>query len=611
MLTLDESGKTLIFSPSEESAGGLVNTLPRVTRTTEKQDFARLLGGKLWTAARGESSSHGGHKIPIIRVFDPFNPASTGRSLIPTEHVGAVTSGTILPSHPGHVYLGHEEGFISIWSLEESDHPRCIEVVKVSLSDVLCLEGVNDRLWAGGRNGMIAAYDVQCKPWVVRNCWTAHPGLPVVRLVVDYLGVEKGRLCVVSVGRDEAVRFWDGLLGLDWIDKELLKAENEYSTFRDVTALIISWNCDSARPDVLTSSPDPPTQTFLSDALNSVDSPDIIAFGFQEVIDLESRKMTAKNVLLGSKKKEDMGLSEKVTGAYRRWYDRLVSVVRASMPPDVKYSVVHTESLVGLFSCIFIKASERERLSDVAVTTVKRGMGGRYGNKGGIVARFVIGDSSVCIINSHLAAGQNAVRRRNADAASILEEKTVFPIAEHPLAYVGGGDGTMVLDHEIVFFHGDMNYRIEARRDAIIAAVRAGDYASLIPHDQLVRELKYNRAFRLRGFSEGPLTFAPTYKYDPRSNEYDTSEKHRSPAWCDRVLWRSKIPGRVRQVHYRRYEANVSDHRPVSAAFRITVKSLRRERREEIKRDIEGLWVVEQGRLLDDARDFYRSLALI
>ncbi|KAF8994324.1 hypothetical protein BDQ17DRAFT_1099560 [Cyathus striatus] len=399
MLTLDESGKTLIFSPSEEASGGLVNTLPRVTRTTEKQDFARLLGGKLWTAARGESSSHGGHKIPIKRVFDPFNPASTGRSLIPTEHVGAVTPGTILSSHPGHVYLGHEEGFILICSLEESDYPRYIKVVKVSLSDVLCLEGVNDRLWAGGRNGMIAAYDMQCKRWVVRNCRTAHPGLPVVRLVVDYLGVQKGRLCVVSVGRDEAVRFWDGLLGLDWIDKELLKAENEYSTFRDVTAPTISRNRDSTRPDALTSSSDPSTQTFLSDALNSVESPDIIAFGFQEVIDLESRKMTAKNVLLGSKKKEDMGLSEKV---------------------------------------------------------------------------------------------------------------------------------------EIVFFHGDMNYRIEARRDAIIAAVRAGDYASLIPHDQLVRELKYNRAFRLRGFSEDPLTFAPTYKYDPRSNEYDTSEKHRSPAWCDR-----------------------------------------------------------------------------
>ena len=55
------------------------------------------------------------------------------------------------------------------------------------------------------------------------------------------------------------------------------------------------------------------------------------------------------------------------------------------------------------------------------------------------MARLVIGDSSVCMINCHLAAGQNAVRRRNADIAAILEEKAVFPPTDHPLVYVGGG----------------------------------------------------------------------------------------------------------------------------------------------------------------------------
>lgn len=67
------------------------------------------------------------------------------------------------------------------------------------------------------------------------------------------------------------------------------------------------------------------------------------------------------------------------------------------------------------------------------------------------MARFVIGDSSVCMINCHLAAGQNAVRRRNADITAILEEKGVFPPTDVPFAYIGGGDGTTILDHEIVF----------------------------------------------------------------------------------------------------------------------------------------------------------------
>lgn len=145
--------------------------------------------------------------------------------------------------------------------------------------------------------------------------------------------------------------------------------------------LVCSWNCDSARPDSL--SGNETNFSFLNDVLHSVSTPpDVIAFGFQEVIDLESRKMVAKNVLLGGKKKpEDGGLSDKVTGAYKRWYDRLILAVKAAMPSDLSYCVVHTESLVGLFSCIFVKSSQRTAFDDVAVTTIKRGMGGRYGNK--------------------------------------------------------------------------------------------------------------------------------------------------------------------------------------------------------------------------------------
>jgi len=40
-----------------------------------------------------------------------------------------------------------------------------------------------------------------------------------------------------------------------------------------------------------------------------------------------------------------------------------------------------------------------------------------------------------------------------------------------------------------------------------------------------------------RDFIEGDLDFAPTYKYDLFSEDYDTSEKCRTPAWTDRVLW--------------------------------------------------------------------------
>ena len=115
----------------------------------------------------------------------------------------------------------------------------------------------------------------------------------------------------------------------------------------------------------------------------------------------------------------------------------------------------------------------------------------------------------------------------------------------------------------------------------------------------------------MRGFTEGLLTFNPTYKYDPRSDEYDTSEKHRSPAWCDRVLWRSRVPTRIRQLHYQRYEVDVSDHRPISAAFEITVKTFDAEARESARANIEAKWVGEQSRLLDLLYAFYKGQALV
>ncbi|KAG1734407.1 Endonuclease/exonuclease/phosphatase [Suillus paluster] len=608
MVTVDDSGKVLVFKPTAGSDGP---GLKHVYRIADKQEFVKLIGGLLWTSVRSDTSGSG---PPIIRIYDVFNEGSTARTAsVPpstTHHVGAVTSGTLLQSRRGYAYLGHEGGFISIWNL--SSGPECTDVVKVSSSDVLSLEGVGSRLWAGGRTGVICAYDVMSRPWVVTNAWHAHAGLPVMRIFVDPWSIEREeKLNVVSVGRDEQMRVWDGLLGVDWIGNELLKRERAFSSFRTINVLVVSWNVDATKPDALTD--DLANLTFLNDALKSVSpAPDIISFGFQELIDLESRKMAAKTVLLGGKKKGEEGkISEKVTSSYKRWHDRLVREVAAL---SEKYTVIHTESLVGLFTCMFVKNSEKDSLKDVAISTIKRGMGGRYGNKGGIVARFVIGDSSICFINCHLAAGQHHVRQRNADVTAMLEEKSVFPpshAVEESHAYVGGGDGSMVLDHEIVFLNGDLNYRIDQRRDAVISAIQSGDLESLHTHDQLLKEMKHNRGFRLRFFHEGPLTFIPTYKYDRRSSQFDTSEKKRVPAWCDRVLWRSRDPERVKQLHYKRYEANVSDHRPVSAAFEMTVKSVRGDAVARERGVVRELWFGTQVELLARAREFYVEQALI
>ena len=48
---------------------------------------------------------------------------------------------------------------------------------------------------------------------------------------------------------------------------------------------------------------------------------------------------------------------------------------------DGLYHMLHYSSLVGLFTCVFVKAQLRDRIRGVAGVEVKRGMGGLHGNK--------------------------------------------------------------------------------------------------------------------------------------------------------------------------------------------------------------------------------------
>jgi len=42
------------------------------------------------------------------------------------------------------------------------------------------------------------------------------------------------------------------------------------------------------------------------------------------------------------------------------------------MTADVPYVKTHSESLVGLFTCVFVKASQKPALRDLDICTVKR-----------------------------------------------------------------------------------------------------------------------------------------------------------------------------------------------------------------------------------------------
>jgi hypothetical protein len=360
-------------------------------------------------------------------------------------------------------------------------------------------------------------------------------------------------------------------------------------------------------------------------------------FHLQEIVDLESKKVAAKGLLM--KTATNSKKSDSATGAdppnaaqelhARRaeaWKERLGKALRDNFRKS-PYRLLETRNLVGLFTCVFAKEElvRDGHIRECFAHTVSTGLGGAYGNKGAIVTRFLVDDSSFCFATCHLPAHQDKVGKRNVDAVTIIRSPGMTaPIGEgRACAFIRGGDGTQVLDYENVFFFGDLNYRIDLDRPTVEDLINNRQWPVLWEADQLIKQRQTAASsFSLRSFEEAPLNFAPTYKYDPGTTDYDSSEKRRIPAWCDRILYRdgyaqslsaviepsrrrpyrppplspqpdaaeqliqigdgdghsapvSENNCRIFQRHYRRYECLVSDHRPISAEFRVRCKSLK------------------------------------
>ncbi|XP_055712177.1 synaptojanin-1 isoform X1 [Phlebotomus papatasi] len=287
---------------------------------------------------------------------------------------------------------------------------------------------------------------------------------------------------------------------------------------------------------------------------------DIFAVGFQEIVDLN-----ASNIMAAS------------SDNAKAWAEELQRVMSREHP----YVLLTSQQLVGVCLFVFVRPEQAQYIRDVAVDSVKTGLGGATGNKGAAAIRFVIHGTSICFVCAHFAAGQSQVTERNADYAEITR-KIAFPM------------GRSLKSHDYVFWCGDFNYRIDMDKDEIKDYVQQGQLEPILEHDQLRKQQDAGQVFG--EFLEGEITFPPTYKYDLFSDDYDTSEKARAPAWTDRVLWKRRKPhpdadkspdwNNGQLVHYGRSELKQSDHRPVIAIIDIEVAEINETCRQKVFKEV-------------------------
>nr|XP_060468631.1 phosphatidylinositol 4,5-bisphosphate 5-phosphatase A isoform X1 [Panthera onca] len=303
---------------------------------------------------------------------------------------------------------------------------------------------------------------------------------------------------------------------------------------------VVTWNVGTAMP------PDDVTSLLhLGSSGDDSEGSDMIAIGLQEVNSMINKRL--KDALFTD-----------------QWSELFMDALA-----PFNFVLVSTVRMQGVILLLFAKYYHLPFLRDVQTDCTRTGLGGYWGNKGGVSVRLAAFGHMLCFLNCHLPAHMDKAEQRKDNFQTILS-----------LQQFQGPGAHGILDHDLVFWFGDLNFRIESYDLHFVKfAIDSDQLHQLWEKDQL--NMAKNTWPILKGFQEGPLNFAPTFKFDVGTNKYDTSAKKRKPAWTDRILWKVKAPSvgpspsgreshrlKVTQYSYRSHmEYTVSDHKPVAAQF--------------------------------------------
>lgn len=79
--------------------------------------------------------------------------------------------------------------------------------------------------------------------------------------------------------------------------------------------------------------------------------------------------------------------------------------------------------MVGCFIGLFVKNRliKTNRFKDIYATKIKTGLGGSSGNKGAVIVRFKLDDTTVALVNCHLMCGKNKGSKRTDEINFIFD----------------------------------------------------------------------------------------------------------------------------------------------------------------------------------------------
>ncbi|XP_069817595.1 phosphatidylinositol 4,5-bisphosphate 5-phosphatase A isoform X1 [Dendropsophus ebraccatus] len=353
------------------------------------------------------------------------------------------------------------------------------------------------------------------------------------------------------------------------IDKSSFNSAEQIIAGEDFRIYIITWNVGCSVP--------PSDLTGLL-CLNAGDGKtDMFVIGLQEVNSMINKRL--KDALFSD-----------------QWSEMFMDVLS-----PFSYVLVSSVRMQGCLLLVFAKYFHLPYLRDVQTDCTRTGLGGYWGNKGGVSIRLSLFGHMVCFLNCHLPAHMENSDQRVDNFESILQLQQF----QGPLA-------NGVLDHDLVFWFGDLNFRIDDLDLYFVKSAIQGNKLSLLWEKDQLNMAKCCEPV-LSGFMEGPLTFPPTYKYDVGTNTYDTSSKKRKPAWTDRILWKMKNPisqsdksssmSEGLSVTLLSYGSHMhyteSDHKPVSAIFSVKFSAC-------LVAPLVDIWVRDEWIVPADARVTYR-----